>query len=126
MNAQAKAQFNNYTPGQLRDLYQNNAATFAELAEEAIKEACIGRTPNQTLKLQQLQWTLNARLRKAKTPLGRMQIMENIFYSQVYGGDGHLAKLKEECVRLVRIIRGTERVSRRRPKLYLTPEVNRS
>ena len=32
-----------------------------------------------------MQWSINAQLKKAKTPLARMHLMENIFYSQVFG-----------------------------------------
>lgn len=44
-----------YTPAELRKLYQENPALFDQFAQEAIKNACSARTPEQSLKLQQLQ-----------------------------------------------------------------------
>lgn len=113
MNSQSKAVFDDYTPDELSELYQENPALFNELADEAIRQACIGSTPEKTLKSRQLQWTIDGQLRKAKSALGRMQIMESIFYSKVYGADGQLAQLVSSCTDLVRTLKGTDQVSGR-------------
>lgn len=101
-DAGSKSDLSSYSPTQLRELYQKNAVLFAELADAAIRKACIGKTPAQTLKLQRLQWTIDSRLRKGKTALERMQIMEDIFYGEVYGSNGLLVKLMLNCERLRR------------------------
>jgi hypothetical protein len=95
-----------YTPAELRKLYQENPALFDQLAQEAIKNACSARTPEQSLKLQQLQWTIDMQLRKAKTPLARMHAMEHIFYGKIYGEDGQLSKLVSTCKKLVQAVTG--------------------
>ena len=108
MNTRSKPNFSSYTPTEMRELFEKDAALFTELADDAIEQACIGKTPEQTLKLRQMQWTIASQLRKGKTPLGRMQIMENIFYGQVYGSNGQLAKLTITCDKFIRAIRGTQ------------------
>jgi hypothetical protein len=123
-----KTEFSSYTPEELRELYKQDPDHFEEIAEGALKAACTGRTPEQTLRRQQMQWTIDAQLRKARTPLGRLQAMENIFYSRVFGAEGELAQLMSNCTDLVRALTGTdqvrvgaeaERVPKRRPVLYL-------
>lgn len=109
MNPKSKSEFNSYTPDELRELYEKKADLFVELADDAIKQACIGRTPEQTLRLRQMQWSIDMKLRKAKTPLERMRIMENIFYSQVYGGDGQLAKLMSSCKAFMSAVGGNDK-----------------
>lgn len=115
MDSKSKSGFTSYTPTELKELYEKEPNFFTELADDAIRQACIGRTPEQTLKLRQLQWTIDGQLRKAKTPLGRMQIMENIFYSQVFGDDGHLAKLCFAYAELFRAINGADHVPSKKP-----------
>lgn len=95
-----------YSPAELRKLYQENPALFDELAAEAIKTACTARSPEQSLRLQQLQWTIDMQLRKAKTPVARMHVMENIFYGKIYGEDGKLSKLVSACKKLVQAVTG--------------------
>lgn len=102
----SKSIFTLCTPAELRKLYQENPSLFNELAGEAIKDACRANTPEKSLKLQQLQWTIDMQLRKAKTPLARMHAMENIFYSKVYGDDGELTKLASACSELLRTVTG--------------------
>lgn len=119
MGTESKPEFSSYTPSELRELYGKNPDLFNELAADAIRQACIGRTPEQALKLRQLQWTIDAQLRKAKTPLGRMQIMENIFYDQVYGHDGQLVKLISNWAKVIRAINVTGRVSNRKSEIRL-------
>ena len=104
MNPESKNDFSFYTPEGLSELHRNDPDLFAELAEDAIRQACIGRTPEQTLKRQQMQWRIEGQLRKAKTPLGRMHIMERIFYSQVYGDEGQLARLMSGCAQFIRSV----------------------
>ena len=72
MNTKAKTEFSRYTPDELRELYKKNPHHFDEIAVEAISQACIGRTPELTLKRRQQQWIIDAQLRKGKTPLERM------------------------------------------------------
>lgn len=90
---ESRPEFSQQSPDELREMYKADPERFEELAAHAIKEACAGRTPEQTLRLRQMQWNIDANLRKGKTPLQRMHIMENIFYGQVFGADGQLAKL---------------------------------
>lgn len=96
-----------FSPAELRKLYQENPEKFDELADQAIKQACIARTQEKSIKLQQLQWTIDMQLRKAKTPVARMHAMENIFYSKIYGDDGQLAQLADSCNKLLHVMSGT-------------------
>ena len=120
MNPESKTEFSRYTPEELSELYKKDPKHFEELADEAINQACIGRTPEATIKNRQLQWIIDTQLRKSKTPLERMQIMENIFYSRVFGDDGELARLMSSCTELLqRTVRGTEQASIKKPTIYL-------
>jgi len=128
MNTKSKTEFSSYTPEELSELYKKNPDLFEEIASAALSQACIGRNPEQTIKRRQLQWTIDAQLRKAKTPLERMHIMENIFYSNVFGEEGELAQLMSSCTDLVRTLKGTDQVHTlidtaevpvRKPALYL-------
>ena len=105
-----KDEFSSYTPDELRSLYKEDPTRFDELAEEAKRKACTAGSPEKTLRLKQMQWTIDMQLRKAKTALGRMNIMEGIFYGRVYGAGGELEKLISNCNRLVRVITGTDRL----------------
>jgi hypothetical protein len=133
MNTDRKIEFNSYTPEQLSELYKKDPEHFEAIASEALSQACIGKTPALTLKHRQLQWTIDAQLRKAKNPLERMQIMENIFYSRVYGADGELAHLMDSCKEFVRAVAGSdhapardvEQVPARKPVLYLVKRSQR-
>ena len=118
MNFKSK-EFNKNTPYELNELYEKNSKLFNELADDAIRQACMVRTPEQTLKLQQIQWTIDAQLRKGKTPLGRMQIMESIFYDQVYGDDGQLDQLMFGCTEFIRTVGRTEHISGKKTELCL-------
>ncbi|MBU5614746.1 DUF3135 domain-containing protein [Geomonas azotofigens] len=97
-------EFTSYTPDELRELYKEDPARFEELADEALKKACVARTPEKSLKLQQMQWSMTMQMRKANSNLGRMHIMENLFYTQVYGKGGQLEKLVDNCNSLLRAI----------------------
>ena len=119
MNTKYKTEFSRYTPDELRELYKKNPHHFDEIADEAISQACIGMTPEQTIKRRQLQWTIDAQLQKAKTPLERMQIMENIFYGRVFGAEGELAHLEYSCQELLRLFRWADQVPIKKPALYL-------
>ena len=101
-----KTELDRYTRDEMRELYKTDPGLFDKLAAEAIEEACIGETPEETLKLRQMQRTIDARLEKAKTPLERMRIMEQIFYSNVLD----LARIMETFARLMRPAAGTEEV----------------
>lgn len=104
MDSEAIAEFNDYTPDELSDLYKNDREHFDKLAAAVISEACIGKTWQQTVKLRQMQWYIDGQLRKGKTPLQRMQIMEYIFYNRVFGDDGELKKLLQSCNELLDIV----------------------
>lgn len=110
--------FTAYTPSELRDLYDKDPTTFNTLAAEAIKQACVGRTSAQTLKLRQTQWLIDAQLRKAMTPLGKLHVMENIFYDRVYGENGLLGQLTSACNEFLTAAQGA-RISRKKPELRL-------
>lgn len=99
-----KREFASYTPDELRELYKEDPARFEGLADEAVKKACTARTPEKSLKLQQMQWSIGMQLRKASSNLGRMHIMENIFYKQVYGEGGELERLVSNCNSLLRTL----------------------
>lgn len=111
-----KDEFDSYTPDELRSLYKEDPARFNELADKAKRKACMARSPEMSLKLQQMQWTIDMQLRRAKTQLSRMNMMEEIFYSQVYGAKGQLEKLIASCDSLVRTITGTDRLIDRKPE----------
>jgi len=119
MSTISKTEFARYTPEELSELFKKDPTHFDEIADEAIRQACIGRTPEQTIRRRQLQWTIDAQLRKGKTPLERMQLMENIFYSQVYGLNGELAQLIDGCTELVYALGGSGQVATGRPRLRL-------
>ena len=119
MNTKLPTEFRNYSPDELSDLYKSNPDRFNELAAVALNQACIGKTQQQTIRLRQTQWFIDGQLRKAKTPLQRMQIMENIFYSRVYGGDGELKHLLYSCNELLAAVSGTARTPTRKPALCL-------
>lgn len=95
MDTDSLAKFKRFQPDEMMELYKNDPVLFDELAAELISQACIGKTEQDSLRLRQIQWTIDGQLRKGKTPLQRMQIMENIFYSRIYGEDGELARLTQ-------------------------------
>lgn len=105
-----KREFTSFTPEELRELYKEDPVRFDELADEALKDACKARTPEKSLKLQQMQWSIGMQLRKASSSLGRMHIMENIFYTEVYGENGQLEKLVSSCNSLLRAIGKKDRI----------------
>lgn len=119
MDLEAIPEFLHRSPDELRELYRNDPGRFDEMAADAIKEACVGRTPEQTLKLRQMQWAIDANLRKGKTPLQRMHIMENIFYGRVFGADGHLAKLVAAYGDFFRAMGGITHLAGKKPTLRL-------
>lgn len=110
-----KTELDRFTRDEMRELYKTNPELFDKLAAEAIKEACIGETPEETLKLWQMQRTIDAQLEKAKTPLERMRIMEQIFYSNVFD----LARIMETFAGLIHPAGGTVEVPTRKPVLWL-------
>lgn len=105
-----KREFTSFTPEELRELYEEDPVRFDEMADEALKDACKARTPEKSLKLQQMQWSIGMQLRKASSSLGRMHIMENIFYTEVYGENGQLEKLVSSCNSLLRAIGKKDRI----------------
>lgn len=125
MKTDSTSGLSSYTPEEMSELYKNDPQRFEELAEQALKDACVGRTPEQTLKFQQMQWNIDAQLRRAKTPLGRMHVMENIFYTRVFGENGELAHLMQECTELVRVATGTDGPSQSEPAPRSEPVVSK-
>ncbi len=119
MNPELKPELRRYTLDGMIELYKINPKYFDELAAKAIHQACIGRTPEKTIKLQQMQWTIEAQLRKSKTLLGRMQMMENIFYNRVFDWNGNLAQIMDNFLKLIRTVYGSEQVPTNKPLLSL-------
>ena len=107
MDAPSKRKFSCYTPGELRELYETDPARFQTLAAEALRDACVGKTDAQTLKLRQMQWVIEGQLRKQKTPQQKLQEMQKIFYDQLYGDNGLIFKLDSACTRLAQALKET-------------------
>lgn len=114
-----KTEFSQYTPDERRELYKTNPELFDKLAAEAIKKACIGGAPEETLRLQQMQWTIDALLRKAKSPPERLKVMESIFYSHVFGSHGNLAHMVDAFHDLIHTAGETDALPAGKPNLYL-------
>lgn len=93
MNPFPGKELTRYSPDEMIALYKHDPALFDELAAEALQKMCIGSSPEETLRKQRMQWSIDMRLRKGKTPLERMRIMETIFYGEIFGTDGHMAHL---------------------------------
>jgi len=110
-----KTELDRYTRDEMSELYKTDPGLFDKLAAEAINEACIGETPEETLKLRQMQRTIDDQLQQAKTPLERMRIMEKIFYSNVFD----LVRIMENFARLIRPAGEVEEVQTRKPALWL-------
>jgi hypothetical protein len=119
MIAEAKTEFRQFTPDERRELYRTNPELFDKLAAEAIKKACIGGTPEETLKLRQMQWTIDVLLQKGKNPFERMKIMEGIFYSHVFGSHGNLSHLVDALHDLAHTAVETEELPASKPALFL-------
>lgn len=119
MVPEAITEFSQYTPDERRELYKTNPELFDKLAAEAIKKACIGGTSEETLKLQQMQVTIDALLRKAESPPERLRVMESIFYSHVFGSHGSLAHMVDAFHELGQSGGETEAVPAGKPNLYL-------
>jgi len=119
MNNPLPTEFNRYSPDELRELYERDPELFNALAAAAINQACIGSTPEQTRRLRQTQWLIDGQLMKARTPLHRMQIMENIFYSRVFGENGDLQRLNHGLKDLLDALGGIDRLPVRKSGMYL-------
>jgi hypothetical protein len=111
--------FSRYTPDELRELYKEDPELFDRLAAEAIKQACIGETPEETLKLLRMQRAINTRLETAKNQHERMETMETIFYGQLLGSDGNLARLMDSCAELAHAVSAPEQAPASEPLLCL-------
>lgn len=119
MDTELLAEFRRYSPDELSELYKKDPTHFNDLAAAAISQACIGKTQEETLRLRRVQWFIDGQLRKAKTPLQRMVMMENIFYSRVFGADGELARLMVGCRELLTAAGALQRIPARKPVLLL-------
>ena len=111
MDTEALAEFDRLTPDERIELYKDDPELFDELAAAVISQACIGHTEEETLLLRQIQWVIDGQLRKGKTPLQRLQVMENIFYSRIFGDAGELAHLAHSWNDLLGDLRRVERIS---------------
>lgn len=100
--------FKELNPDELRRFFEEDPALFRKLSREAIEAACVGKNERQTIRLQRMQWVIDGSLRKGKTPLQKLQIMEEIFYGRVYGEDGLLAQLKERFADVRVRLKGSE------------------
>jgi uncharacterized protein DUF3135 len=109
-----KTELDRYTRDEMRELCETDPGLFDKLAAEAIDEACLGETAEETLKLRQMQRTIDAQLEKAKTRLERMRIMEQIFYSNVFD----LIHIMETTARLIRPAGGTEEIPTGKPAFW--------
>jgi hypothetical protein len=108
-----KTELDRYTRDEMRELYKTDPELFDKLAAEAINEACISETPEETRKLRHMQRTIDAQLQQAKTQLERTQMMEKIFYEFV------LTHIMETFTGLIRPSEETEEVPTRKPALWL-------
>ena len=108
--------FQELNPDELRRMYEEDPVSFRVRAKEAIKAACVGKTAQQTLRLQRMQWVIDGSLRKGRTPLQRLQIMEEIFYGRVYGDEGLLTQLKGKFAEVALQLRGSEDAEKRSGK----------
>jgi hypothetical protein len=126
MNPNLKGELTSYTPDELRELYKKDPQLFDDLAGKALSKACLGRTPEQTQRFRQMQWTIDAQLRKARTPAARMQVMENIFYSKVFGSGGELSRLMDSCTDLIRAVKGDSVAQAPEPERMVVNQAPRS
>jgi hypothetical protein len=110
-----RTELDRFTPDERRELYKSNPALFDKLAAEAIKEACISETPEETRKLRQMQQMIDSQLRKARSQPERTELMEKIFYRNMFD----LAHIVETMSGLIRPARGTEEIPARNPALLL-------
>ena len=110
-----KTELDHYTRDEMRELYKTDPELFDKLAAEAINEACLSETPEETRKLRQMQRTIDAQLQQAKTQLERTQMMEKIFYDNVFV----LTHIMETFTGLIRPAEETEEVPIRKPALWL-------
>ena len=107
-----KTELDRYTRDEMRELYKTDPELFDKLAAEAINEACISETPEETRKLRHMQLTIDAQLQQAKTQLERTQLMEKIFYSNVFD----LAHIMETLSGIIRPAEESEEVPIRKPE----------
>ncbi|MBJ6725561.1 DUF3135 domain-containing protein [Geomesophilobacter sediminis] len=113
MDTLTKKEFDSYSPDELSELYRTDPRRFRELADEAIDQACVGRTDAESIKLRQMQWRVEGLLRKGKSPLERLRIMEGIFYSEVFGDEGDLSQLVYNWEKVMRMFEGAPKPAKR-------------
>ena len=110
-----KTELDRYTRDEMRELYKMDPELFDKLATEAINEACICETPEESRKLRQMQQTIDAQLQQAKTQLERTQLMEKIFYSNVFD----LVPIMETLSGIIRPAEESEEDPTRKPASLL-------
>lgn len=117
-----------YTGEDWAALYQRDKKEFEKRRREAIEAAIASASEKQQPELRATQWKIDKALRGSKTPLGRMQIMQEIFYSTVYGRDGLLKQLNSGCEQFLAawqsLGRPEEKNSRAKPALYVVKPEN--
>lgn len=109
-----------FTPEEWTALYEKDPQLFERKRVEAI-ENMIAKAPSEKQEgLRVMQWQIDKRLHGSKTPLGRMQIMQTIFYDAVFLPGGLLAQLKYQCEQVVEAVRSHRDDQHARPKPKLT------
>ena len=103
-----KTELDRYTPDERRELYKTDPERFDRLAADAISEACISETPEGTLKLREMQRTLDEKLQKGQAGLERLKIMEQVFYGSAFD----LTHLMESLAKAIPPVDGTNRESK--------------
>lgn len=86
-------------------LCKRDPELFESVTRIAIEQACQASTPEETLRYKRFQWSIDMHLAKGKTPLRRMQLMEELFYEKVYGGNGLLLQLSASCAEIGRLLK---------------------
>lgn len=89
----AEKRFVDLSSNEREQLFKKDPALFEELARAALEEVCNSQDPERTVTLRQMQWNIDKELRKSKTPLGKLMIMQNIFYARVFGSEGCLSQI---------------------------------
>lgn len=116
-----------YTGEDWADLFKRDRKEFEARRREAIEALISGASAAELPHLRATQWKIDKALRGSKTPLGRMQIMQEIFYSRVYGPGGLLEQLHSSCTEYLAACerpdgRGVENGKTERTLVVVKPE----
>ena len=117
-----------YTSEDWAALYQRDKKEFEKRRREAIEAAIASASEDTQPRLRAAQWKIDKALRGSKTPLGRMQIMQGIFYSTVYSPGGLLEQLNSSCNQFLAAWQTLgaqgEKNSKTKPALYVVKPEN--